>query len=77
MTTAIAGACDIQLDNGSRIWCPPAYMALRAGVPFDVTPMTITRPYWTVGTMCKPHTCGPCLTDEEIEKYVKPNLPPR
>lgn len=65
----ICGAIDIQTEDGSRIWCPPAWVAKQRGIPFEVTKWTITRPYWTSGPKCRPQTSGPELTDEEIQQY--------
>jgi len=68
-THEICGAIDVQWEDGKRVWCTPAWVAARRGKPFNITPQTITRPYWT--TPCDPQCCGPELTDEEIESVLK------
>jgi hypothetical protein len=62
----INGAMGVYLKDGTAVWFPPAYMAAREGRPYEVSPATITRPYWTRGPECK-NGVGPDLTDEEIE----------
>lgn len=65
------GAIDIQFEDGRRIWCPPAWVASMRGKPFNVTTMTITKPYWTAGPMCKYQSAGPELTENEIAELLK------
>lgn len=40
----------------------------------DAQRRTGIRPYWIMGRHCPPHSSGRDLTDEEIEKYVRPKV---